>query len=87
MYDSGYKQQNYFEDLLGYDAVYFSKSSLSSCLLVVCLSYCSVLKKGIVCSFETSVNFFWTTWCHIPEDRIIHIYRCERLKSNSRGRY
>jgi hypothetical protein len=30
------------------------------------------------CSSETSVDFHWTTWLYIPEDRTL-----EKLKSNN----
>jgi hypothetical protein len=33
------------------------------------------------CSPETTVNFQRTTWRYISEDRILHNYRYENLKS------
>jgi hypothetical protein len=35
--------------------------------LVTCLAYSSTLKMEAVCCSETSVNFCWTSWCHITE--------------------
>jgi hypothetical protein len=32
------------------------------------------------CPSETYVNFHLTTWHHSPEDSILYIYRCEKLK-------
>jgi hypothetical protein len=36
---------------------------------------------GIICSTETSVDFQRNTCRYIPEDEIVHSYRCETLKS------
>jgi hypothetical protein len=33
------------------------------------------------CSTETSNDFQWITRCYIPEDRTLHNYRCDNLKS------
>jgi hypothetical protein len=35
-------------------------------------------------TFETSVNFYQTTWCCNPEDSHLHTPRCEYLKSHKR---
>jgi hypothetical protein len=32
------------------------------------------------CSSKTSVDFQWTTWCYIPEDRTCHNHHCTNLK-------
>jgi hypothetical protein len=39
------------------------------------------LKMEAIHSSETSVQFTRSTWCHIPEYRILHRHRCENLKS------
>jgi hypothetical protein len=31
---------------------------------------------------ETSVNFYQTAWCNIPEDGHLHTQHCENLKSS-----
>jgi hypothetical protein len=51
--------------------------------LVSCLAYSSTLKTEATFSSETSADFQWTSWRYIPEDRTIHNYRCETLKSYS----
>jgi hypothetical protein len=48
--------------------------------LVSCLAY-SILKKEMICSSETSVNFQRTTQRYIPEDRTLRNQCCENLKS------
>jgi hypothetical protein len=35
----------------------------------------------VIYSSETSADFQRTTWCYFPEDSILHIHRCENLKS------
>jgi hypothetical protein len=32
-----------------------------------CLAYCSTIQMEALCSSETSLNFYITTWRHIPE--------------------
>jgi hypothetical protein len=49
--------------------------------LVSCTAYSSTLKIEETCSSETSVHFQQTTRRYIPEDRILHKHRCEKLKS------
>jgi hypothetical protein len=44
------------------------------------LAYSSALKLEETYSSET-VDFQWTTWCYIPEDRTLHNHCCENLKS------
>jgi hypothetical protein len=39
------------------------------------------LKTEAVCSSETSAEFQQITWRYIPEDRTLHNYHCEYLKS------
>jgi hypothetical protein len=34
----------------------------------------SSLKMEVTCSSETSVDFQWTTWCYIPEERILQLF-------------
>jgi hypothetical protein len=48
--------------------------------LVPCFAYSSTLKREATCSSETSVVFQWTVRRYIPEDRTLHIQRCENLK-------
>jgi hypothetical protein len=43
-------------------------------LLVACLAYFSTLKMDAVYSSEMSVNFYQTTWHHIPEDSTLLKY-------------
>jgi hypothetical protein len=57
-----------------------SYSLLASCFLQFsCLAYYLTLNLEI-CSSETS-DFLRTTQRYNPEDCILHIYRCENLKS------
>jgi hypothetical protein len=35
-----------------------------------------------ICSSETLVDFHWTTWHCISEDRTLHSHYCQNLKSN-----
>jgi hypothetical protein len=49
--------------LLGYSVVYMLEISM----LVSCLAYSSTLKMEATCSYETLVDFQWTTWHYIPE--------------------
>jgi hypothetical protein len=49
--------------------------------LVSCLAIFSTLQMEMICISETSVNFQRTTRRCIPEDRSLHNYRCENLKS------
>jgi hypothetical protein len=39
------------------------------------------LRMEAICSSESSVDFHWTIRRYIPEDRTLHIFRCENLKS------
>jgi hypothetical protein len=48
---------------------------------VTSLACSSTLKMKATCSSETSVHFQRTTRRYIPEDRTLHNYRCENLKS------
>jgi hypothetical protein len=50
-------------------------------MLVSCVAYSLTLKMETTCSSETLVEFQWTTWRYIPEDRTLHSYRHENLKS------
>lgn len=36
------------------------------------LAYSLTLKMKVTCSCETSIDFQQTTWCYIPEDRILN---------------
>jgi hypothetical protein len=42
---------------------------------------CSLLKVSW-CSSETSVDFQWTAWHYISENRTLHNHHCENLKSD-----
>jgi hypothetical protein len=47
------------------------------------LAYSSVLKMDAICSFETSVEFYYTTRCFIPEDSsTLHNHGSGKPKSN-----
>jgi hypothetical protein len=44
-------------------------------MLVSCLPYSSTPKMKAPCSPEMSVDFQWTTWHYVPEDRtLLHIF-------------
>jgi hypothetical protein len=49
--------------------------------LFYCLVYSSTLKMEAIYSSETSVDSQRTEGRYIPEDRTLHNYRCENLKS------
>jgi hypothetical protein len=36
-----------------------------------------------VCSSESSVEFYQTSWRHIPKDGILHIHPCKNLRFKS----
>jgi hypothetical protein len=50
-------------------------------LLASCLAYFSTLKMKVICSSETSV-FLRTKRRYSQEDRTLHSYHHENLKSN-----
>jgi hypothetical protein len=50
-------------------------------LLVSCSSYSSTLNMEVTCSSVTLVDFQWTTWHYIPEDRNLHNHHYENLIS------
>jgi hypothetical protein len=51
---------------------------LAACILLVAfLAYFSTLKMDAIFSSEMSVNFYYTTGRHIPEDSILHSHRPE----------
>jgi hypothetical protein len=55
---------------------------LATCFTLVSYLACfSTLKMEATCSSEASVVIQRTTRCYIPEDRALHNYLCERLKS------
>jgi hypothetical protein len=54
-------------------------------VLVSCLAYSSTIKMQATCSSLIYVDFQWTTWRYIPENRIIHNHRSESLKSYETG--
>jgi hypothetical protein len=57
-------------------------ASLATCFVPVsCLAYTSTLKMEATYSSEMSVDFQQTTQPYNPEDRTLHIHRCENLKS------
>jgi hypothetical protein len=43
----------------------------SALMLAFHLAYSSTLKTKATCSFIMSVDFQWTTWCYILEDRTL----------------
>jgi hypothetical protein len=59
--------------LLGYSAVQSDESQpmLGSACYLLHARFLA-LKMDTVCSFEMSVDFHQTTWCYIPENRILH---------------
>jgi hypothetical protein len=40
-----------------------------------CWTYSSTMNAGVACSPGTLINFYQTTWCHIPEDSNIQFSR------------
>jgi hypothetical protein len=55
-----------------------SKTSIKQ--LACCLAYTSTLKMEAVHSFNTYINFYQTTWSHIPRDNTVHIDCHKNLK-------
>jgi hypothetical protein len=50
---------------------------LSPCILLVnWLAYLFTLKAEAIHFCETSLNFYQTTWYHIPEDSNLHSHYC-----------
>jgi hypothetical protein len=50
---------------------------LATCwMLISCLAYSLALKMEITYSSEILVNFQWTTWYYIPEDRTLNGKKC-----------
>jgi hypothetical protein len=47
---------------------------LAAFALVSCLADFSSVKMEVICSSETSVDFQWTTWRCIPEDKTLEEY-------------
>jgi hypothetical protein len=45
------------------------------------MAYFMTLKIKVTCSFEIVVGLPRTTWCYTPEDRTLHNYCYENLKS------
>jgi hypothetical protein len=64
----------------------YTWTTISKCgsfyLVIICLTYSSILKMKAVHSSEMSVNFYLTTRCHIPEDRTLHFTRDFTTKLN-----
>jgi hypothetical protein len=55
---------------------------LHTCFMPVsCMANSSTLKMEEKCSSKMSVDFQRITRPYIPEDRTLHIHRCENLKS------
>jgi hypothetical protein len=42
-------------------------------MLISCLAYSLTLKMKVPCSSKMSVDFRWTIWCYIPEDRTLFL--------------
>jgi hypothetical protein len=59
------------------------KAPLPACSfkMISRLAYSSALKMEAIYPSEMSVDFHWTTWRCIPEERTLHDHRCENLKS------
>jgi hypothetical protein len=53
----------------------------TSFALLSCFDYSSTLKMEAKCPSGTSVDFEWTARRYVPEERPLHIHRCEILKS------
>jgi hypothetical protein len=47
---------------------------------VLTASIIIALMMEAVNTSETSINFYQTTWCNIPEDSHLHTHCCENLK-------
>jgi hypothetical protein len=47
-----------------------------------CSTYSSTMKKETVRSSETSMNFYRTTKCHIPEDGALHVPKNMEINVN-----
>jgi hypothetical protein len=56
-------------------------------LIVVagCLAYSSIRMMEVVCSSETSANFYRIIQHHIPEDSNLYNHRCENLTSKTKA--
>jgi hypothetical protein len=51
---------------------HFALLSATACFLPTSrLAYSSSLKMGVTCSSETSLDFQWTTWHYIQENRTL----------------
>jgi hypothetical protein len=50
--------------------------------LVSCLAYSPTPKMEAIHSSETSVDFYHTTRCYVPEDSTLHSHGYENHKSN-----
>jgi hypothetical protein len=51
-----------------------------ACFMVVpCLAYSLTLKMEATCFSDMSVDFQWTTWRYIPDDRTLHNHCSENL--------
>jgi hypothetical protein len=57
------------------------QNSAAYFMLDFCWVYSSTLKIEAAFSFETIVDFQWTIWHYIPEDRTVHTQFYENLKS------
>jgi hypothetical protein len=57
-----------------------SKKPVQKQQLFSSLAFSLTLKMEATCLSETSVDFQWSTWCYIPEGRILHNHSYEDLK-------
>jgi hypothetical protein len=56
----------------GFDTDLSANYYLATCfILMSCLTYSLSLMMGMMCSYETFVDFQWTTQHYIPEDRCL----------------
>jgi hypothetical protein len=74
--------------LLRCDAEYSGRNLPTFCFLLVgCLAYFSILEIEAVPFSVAYVNFYQTTWRHVPQDNILHSHRRENLQSNEYNIY
>jgi hypothetical protein len=54
---------------------------LLECYVIIRVMIIITLMMEAASTSETSVNFYQTTWCNNPEDRHLHAYCHENVKS------
>jgi hypothetical protein len=45
------------------------------------------IKMEAVYSPKTLVNFYQTTWCHIPDNGTLHSHHCETLNTHTKQNF